>query len=124
MIVFTKQLTTTLKTIVPETYHEVNPSKKLKYPYLTFTVNTEERGVCEEEVTLELDLFDIGTSAKRILEVSGDIKKGLKYRRDLTDELNLIFVFVRDSDIPTGVENLRRRNLVFIVKVDYRKGNF
>jgi hypothetical protein len=124
MIELFENLTQTLKNILPESYHEVNPKKAIIYPYLVFRVDTMELERNTEEVSLELDLFDSGSSQARLLELAGKIKTNFKYKRDLTANFLLIYRFKNDLEIPTLVDNLQRRNMQFAIKTIYRKGEY
>jgi hypothetical protein len=114
----------TLKSLVPETYHEVNWQKTVKYPYAAFTISSEELGLNQEGVTLEIDVYGNTRSNRPLLTAVGAIKDGLKYRRDLTETHALTYAFRTELDIPTLVKHLRRKRLVFYIRVDYRTGRY
>lgn len=113
-------LTTTLRNIHAESYYQMNPSKSITYPYLTYNVALEELERNQEGATLEIDIFGNGTSPLSVIQLEGALKEALKFRRDMTDDLYLRYEFRASLEIPTLVPDLHRRNLTFYVKIDER----
>jgi hypothetical protein len=122
MVAILESITATLREIIAETFHEVNPKDTLLYPYATFTISTQELDRNMEDIMLEIDIFDRGLSNKGLLEVAGELKDHLKYKRELTDKLLLVYRFQSEADIPTTVSNLRRHSMTFGVRTAYRSG--
>lgn len=117
-------LLTTLRTILqvihPETYHDRNRKEKVVYPYATFDLDSEYVERNQEGYYLDIDIFDFNSSYARIFEVETAFKDGLSFRRELTPELNLIFSFQGSNSVAMVDDNLKRRNLRFYVKTDWR----
>ena len=120
MIDLLKALTAILRGVHVETYHDRNRKEKVVYPYATFDFDSEPIERNQEGFYLDVDIFDSNASYTRLFELETAFKDGLTFRRELTDELNLIFSFLGSSKVPTNDDNLKRRNLRFYVKVDWR----
>lgn len=117
-------VTATLRSIHAESYYQMNPKQSINYPYLTFSLSTEELARNQEGATLEVDIFGNGTSPKNVIQVEEKLKDALKYRRDLTEDLLLMYSFRTGLDIPTQVPNLRRRNVTFYLKITERTKSY
>lgn len=124
MIDLLAQLTKTLREIYPESYHDRNRKDPVSYPYLTFDLDTEPLDRNQEGVYLDIDLFDQNASYSGLFALEDKIKDNLIYRRDLTNDLSLIFSFLGSSKIPTADDNLKRRNLRFYIKIDWRNKKY
>ncbi|MCO7151748.1 hypothetical protein [Vagococcus lutrae] len=120
MIDLLKTLTAILKGIHTEIYHDRNRKEKVVYPYATFDFDSEAIERNQEGFYLDIDMFDSNASYTRLFELEMKLKDGLIFRRELTNEVNLIFSFLGSNKVPTNDENLKRRNLRFYVKVDWR----
>lgn len=120
MIEFLKALTAILRVIHSETYHDRNPKTTVVYPYATFDFDSEQLERNQEGFYLDIDVFDSNASYVRLFTLETAIKDGLAYRRELNEEVNLIFSFLGSNKVPTNDNNLKRRNLRFYVKVDWR----
>lgn len=120
MIEFLRTLTTILRVIHSETYHDRNTKDKIVYPYATFDFDSEAIERNQEGFYLDIDVFDSNASYMRLFELETAFKDGLTFRRELIDEVNLIFSFLGSNKVPTNDENLKRRNIRFYVKVDWR----
>lgn len=115
-----QKITTTLRAIHPQSYYQMNSSNTITYPYLTFDLSLEELDRNQEGATLEIDIFGNGTSPLSVAQLEESLKDALKYRRDKTPDLHLIYSFQNSLTIPTLVPDLHRRNLTFYVKIDER----
>lgn len=115
-----KQFVTTLRAIRAQSYYGMNTKKVVTYPYLTYGVTVDPISRNQDNYILDIDVFGQGTSALSVVKLEEKLKDALMYRRDLTEELNLIYSFGSSMDIPTLVPDLHRRNITFNVKVDER----
>lgn len=120
MIELLKALTMTLRGIHAETYHDRNRKETVVYPYATFDFDSEPIERNQEGFYLDIDIFDSNASYTRLFELESGFKDSLTLKRELTKDLNLIFSFLGSSKVPTNDDNLKRRNLRFYVKVDWR----
>lgn len=120
MIDLLKTLTAILKGIHTEIYHDRNRKENVVYPYATFDFDSEAIERNQEGFYLDVDVFDSNASYTRLFELETNLKDGLIFRRELTNEVNFIFSFLGSNKVPTNAENLKRRNLRFYVKVDWR----
>lgn len=113
-------LTSALRQVTPEAYLDRNPAQTLVYPYLTFDVTREpiERNV--DGFYLDVDIFDNSESWTGVFALETALCTALKDRRQLTADLFIRFNFVGSSKIPTGDETLKRRNVRFYIKTDWR----
>lgn len=100
-----------LRGAIPNSYYQNNPSKPVRYPYLTFTYTTDtlENG---RGVFIDFNLFDDqGHNSERIENQVGkliDLVDGgnaVFYENDVTLKLDTITV----NEFPTASEKLQRR---------------
>lgn len=120
MIEFVEELTKQFRTVTPESYHEKNRKSTVTYPYLTFDFDTEslERNV--EGFDIDVDIFDNSSSYTNIFNLEGKLKLHFKDLIILNDDLLMRFNFLRSTKILTGDDMIKRRNLQFYCKVDWR----
>ena len=121
MITFLKELTSQFREVTSESFHEKNRKSKVVYPYLTFDFDSEaiERNV--DGFYVDVDIFDNNSSYMNVFQLEGDLKAHFKDNKKLTDDLYIRFNFLRSMKVPTGDDNIKRRNLQFYCKVDWRK---
>lgn len=120
MIEFVQELTKQFRAVTPESYHEKNRKSTVTYPYLTFDFDTEslERNV--DGFNIDVDIFDNSPSYTNIFTVEGQLRAHFKDLIILTDDLLMRFNFLRSTKISTGDDMIKRRNLQFYCKVDWR----
>ena len=121
MIEFVKELTSQFRLVTSESFHEKNRKKKVVYPYLTFDFDSEaiERNV--DGFYIDVDIFDNNSSYMNVFQLENDLKAHFKDNKKLTDDLYIRFNFLRSMKVPTGDDNIKRRNLQFYCKVEWRK---
>lgn len=120
MITFLTELTNQFRLVLPESYHDKNRSASVLYPYLTYNFDSEglERNV--EGFYIDVDIFDNNASYVDIFQVEDALKDHFKDNRKLTDDLFIRFNFLRSTKVVTGDDNIKRRNMQFYCKVDWR----
>ena len=120
MITFLTELTNQLRLVLPESYHDKNRSASVLYPYLTYNFDSEalERNI--EGFYIDVDIFDNNASYVDIFQVEDALKDHFKDNRKLTDDLFIRFNFLRSTKVVTGDDNIKRRNMQFYCKVDWR----
>ena len=120
MIAFLTELTNQFRLVLPESYHDKNRSASVLYPYLTYNFDSEalERNV--EGFYIDVDIFDNNASYVDIFQVEDALKDHFKDNRKLTDDLFIRFNFLRSTKVVTGDDNIKRRNMQFYCKVDWR----
>ena len=120
MIAFLTELTAQFRTVLPESYHDKNRSAIVTYPYLTFDFSSEaiERNV--DGFYIDVDIFDSNSSYYDVFQVEQALKDHFKDNRKLTDDVFIRFNFLRSNKIPTGDDTIKRRNLQFYCKTDWR----
>ncbi len=121
MIDFLSELTTELRNFTPQVFHEWNESDNVVYPYMTFSIDGEYLSRQRDGFTVDIDIFDSGSSYKNIFELEERIKKELCFKRILTDDLFVMFDYQRSNTIPTGDKTIKRRNITLYAQVDWRK---
>lgn len=121
MITFLKELTSQFKQVTNESFHEKNRKEKVVYPYLTFDFDSEaiERNI--DGFYIDVDIFDNNSSYLNVFQLEDDLKAHFKDNKKLTDDLYIRFNFLRSVKVPTGDDLIKRRNLQFYCKVDWRK---
>lgn len=120
MITFLTELTNQFRLVLPESYHDKNRSATVLYPYLTYNFDSEalERNI--EGFYIDVDIFDNNASYVDIFQVEDALKDHFKDNRKLTDDLFIRFNFLRSTKVVTGDDNIKRRNMQFYCKVDWR----
>jgi hypothetical protein len=119
-----KTITSTLRRITPEVYQGYNFKEKVVYPYITFEIEEESIERNQTGTILEMNIFDHDTSWGKTAELEDAIRDALEYRRDLTDTLNLNYRYMGSMNIPTGDEELKRRNIRYYIKTDWRTKDY
>jgi hypothetical protein len=121
LIEFVKELTSQFREVTSESFHEKNRKSTVVYPYLTFDFDSEalERNV--DGFYIDVDIFDNNSSYMNVFELEDELKAHFKDNIKLTDDLLIRFNFLRSMKVPTGDDNIKRRNLQFYCKVDWRK---
>ncbi len=125
MIELLKYITSTVQAIHPDAFYDYNLDTEVKYPYITFDVDTESVERHRDLVTLDIDIFDYssadtGPGYTKIFKIESDLKDALSWRRDLTEGLNAMWSFIRSTNVPTRDKSITRRNLQFQIKIDWR----
>ena len=120
MIAFLTELTNQFRLVLPESYHDKNRSATVLYPHLTYNFDSEglERNV--EGFYIDVDIFDNNASYVDIFQVEDALKDHFKDNRKLTDDLFIRFNFLRSTKVETGDDTIKRRNMQFYCKVDWR----
>ena len=120
MITFLTELTNQFRLVLPESYHDKNRSASVLYPYLTYNFDSEalERNI--EGFYIDVDIFENNASYVDIFQVEDALKDHFKDNRKLTDDLFIRFNFLRSTKVVTGDDNIKRRNMQFYCKVDWR----
>ena len=120
MLEFLGELTNQFRLVLPESYHDKNRSAMVLYPYLTYNFDSEalERNI--EGFYIDVDIFDNNASYVDIFQVEDALKDHFKDNRKLTDDLFIRFNFLRSTKVVTGDDNIKRRNMQFYCKVDWR----
>ena len=120
MIEFMTVLTAELRKVLAESYHEKNTKTTVNYPYLTYDIDAEliERNV--DGFYLDVDIFDAHSSYSNIFDIEDRLRDHFRDNRLMTDGLYIRFNFLRSNKIPTGDDLIKRRNLQFYCKVDWR----
>lgn len=116
-----KELAILLQEIHQESYLEWNRSTEIVYPYATYNFDSEPLRRNQDGFYLDIDLFDRSDTSVGVLLLEDKFKDTLMYKRVLTEELNLIFSFLGSNKVPTGDDQLKRRNVRFYIAVDWRK---
>ena len=115
-------ITSTFRSICKESYYDKNTALKVVYPYCTFDVDTTmnlDRN--QENIMIDLDIFDINSSYINILKLETAFKSALYMKRDLTADFGAIWKYDRANNIPTGEDQLLRRSLQIEITIDWRK---
>lgn len=121
MISFLTELNKQFRTVEKESYFEQNSTSQIKYPYVTYNFDSEtiERNV--DGFYIDVDVFDANSSYKNIFLIEDKLKTHFKDNRKLTDDFFIRFNFLRSSKVPTADDNIKRRNMQFYCKIDWRK---
>lgn len=85
----------------------MNHDKEVTYPYLTYAIATDGPDGNQETATIEVQIFDHGTSYARILGLEEELEKVFHKRRVFTPEHFLQFALSTRGNVPTGTENIK-----------------
>lgn len=115
-------ITSTLRSVCQESYHDKNTALKVVYPYCTFDVDTTMDPISrnQENIIIDLDIFDVNSSYINIFKLESDFKHALYMKRDLTTDFSAIWKYDRANNIPTGEDQLLRRSLQLEITIDWR----
>ena len=111
----------TLQNVYGRVFLGYNPSTVLEYPYVTYTLDAEALAPSSEGFYLDMDIFDRNASYAQIFAVEGDFKEQLDNYRFMTDQALFRFRYSGSTNIDTMDNELKRRNVRFYVKIDWRK---
>ncbi|MCL1949755.1 MAG: hypothetical protein FWF59_08490 [Turicibacter sp.] len=116
---FLEEFIKLMREAVPESYFLANRQREVQYPYATFSYNGEGVGRHASEFVMDVDVFD-NQSALRVEEACQKLRQALHFREIFTESCFLRVSFSRQNTIPVLSETLHRRNMQFIVKIDWR----
>ena len=119
-----RELSTILQGIHSQTFLERNTSKVVSYPYATYNFDSEALRRNQDGFYIDIDVFDRADTTAPVLLLEDKFKDGLLFKRHLTDDLFLVFSFQGSNKVPTGDDQLKRRNIRFYVTVDWRTKNY
>lgn len=121
MIPFLQELNKEFKKVCSESYLEINTSTDVKYPYLTYSLSSEDLEG-QEGFYIDVDIFaNCGANTISLEQLLHDIKQHFKSNIIITDDVLLQFQYQTARNIPTGLEMIRRRNVQLYCKVDWRR---
>lgn len=118
------ELATILQGIHSQTFLERNTSKVVSYPYATYNFDSEALRSNQDGFYIDIDVFDRSDTTAPVLLLEDKFKDSLLFKRHLTDDLFLVFSFQGSNKVPTGDDQLKRRNIRFYVTVDWRKKEY
>lgn len=119
-----RELATILQGIHSQTFLERNTSKVVSYPYATYNFDSEALRRNQDGFYIDIDVFDRADTTAPVLLLEDKFKDSLLFKRHLTDDLFLVFSFQGSNKVPTGDDQLKRRNIRFYVTVDWRTKNY
>lgn len=122
MIGIVQEITKEFSKVTSESYHETNTRKKIKYPYLTYELSSEDLENAEG-FYIDVDIFDKNKSYADIFTLEGELKSHFKNNNLMTPDMLMRFSFLRSNKAPTGDDLIKRRNLQFYCKVIGGIGN-
>lgn len=121
---FLRVLASILQGIHLQTFYERNRSKTIVYPYATYNFDSEPIRRNQDGFYIDIDVFDRSDTSVGVALMEDKFKDGLIFNRTMTDDLYLKFRFSGSNKIPTGDDQLKRRNVRFYVTVDWRKKKY
>ncbi|MFC6464953.1 hypothetical protein ACFP65_08225 [Marinilactibacillus sp. GCM10026970] len=121
MIPFLQELYKQFTSVHSESYLERNSSSTVTYPYLTYDFDSEPIELHTDGFYIDVDIFDDSGNYLKIFNIESKLKDHFKRNRVMTDDVYIRFNFLRSVKIPTGDDIIKRRNLQFYCKVDWRK---
>lgn len=110
------------QSVIPETYYQRNKSKKIKYPYQTFTLTGEPLRTNGKGFYIDINLFDDNKKGEvRIEKALSHMIEAFENYYELTDKFLVQIEYRNDNAIPTGSDSLLRRDLQLYARIDWRK---
>ncbi|MDY7044429.1 hypothetical protein RVS70_09450 [Virgibacillus sp. M23] len=120
MITLLQELNRQFTQVHKESYHNYNTANEIDYPYLTYDFDVEDLAPNVEGFYIDIDIFDNTGEFINVFEIEDKLKDWFKQKVVLTEDHLLRFNFLRSMKVPTGDNLLRRRNMQFYCKVDWR----
>ncbi len=120
---FSKEIYKLLTSIHADSHQEVNQAEEVVYPYLTYTYSSEAIEFGSEGFYLDIDLFMRGSSFSPLTALENKLKNSLDRHLVMTDVALFRFRFNGSTPIPTQDNDLKRRNIRFYIKTDWRDIN-
>lgn len=115
-----KELTAILRQACPETFHNSNTAQVVKYPYVTYELSREYLEPDTDGFYIDLDLFDLNSSYVKLVNLSDELMDLLRKKRLMTDKLFIRFEFEGSNPVDTTDDSIKRLNMRFYAKVDWR----
>lgn len=109
------------KVVGGEVYFHRNHSKDILFPHIVFDLTGEPLEHNVEGFYLDVDIYDSSTSYSALLGVEDGLKAHLKDNQIMVPELYIRFEYLGSNTINTIDRLIKRRNLQFYCKVDWRK---
>lgn len=120
MLDLAKVIYENLSQVTSEAHHVWNYSKQVVYPYATYSLNSQKYDENVEEFYLDIQLFDNSHSYNDLFKLENDLRSHFKDLKIMTNELFVRCRYIRSDDVPTTTETIKRRDLQFICRVDWR----
>lgn len=105
------------RSVVDESYLEMNTNEHITFPYVTYEVDTEYIDENMDGINLDVDIFDDSSSYKKLLQVEEDLKSHFNKLRLMADDLYIMVDYLRSTTVRTGDELVKRRNMQFYAKI-------
>ena len=111
---------------IPECFYQLNPkpAAEIVYPYAVFGFSympTADQPRGTYTVTLEIDLFDRGPNALRLLNTEETVVDSLGHYRAMRPAAWSMATLDQALDVPTLVDGLHRRHLQFDIRMTLRE---
>lgn len=108
--------------VFPETHYLKNKSKKVKYPYQTFSLTGEPTRKNGKGFYIDINIFDDNKNSDVAIENALSVMiESFDDFRQFTDKFLIQIEYRSDNPIPTGSDTLLRRELQLYAKIDWRK---
>lgn len=105
------------RSVIAESYLEMNTNEQVTFPYVTYEVDTEYIDENMDGINLDVDIFDDSSSYKKLLQVEAALKSHFNKLRLMTDDLYIMVDYLRSTTVRTGDELVKRRNMQFYAKI-------
>lgn len=110
----------------PNSHAEINRSSTVTYPYVTYSINTDPTiSRNQENLVIDVQVFDNITSYSRTYEVASKLKNGFKGLLQLEDALHIRYDVQRGASgwttVPTNDPNIIRLEGTIQAKLDWRE---
>lgn len=115
-----KLLNQELRKVTSESFHAVNRKQEVIYPYLTYDFDVTNLEDNIDGIYIDVDVFDNNSSYLDIIRLEDELKRQLKGKKKLTDDLHIRFYYQGSNKIPTLDENIKRRQSVYRLRVAYK----
>ncbi|WP_285009479.1 hypothetical protein [Lactococcus formosensis] len=103
-----------------ESYLEVNTSKEITYPYVTYSLDIDNIDKNTDGFYLDIDIFDNDSSYIKIYDLEDRLREKFDFTLKFTDGLFLRSYFKSSTHVPTLSNTLKRRTMQIYCKVDWR----
>lgn len=116
---FAKFLHEQLTEITSQSFLDWNWSEKVIYPYITYNFESEPDGEIRDIFDITLNLFDQGKSYINLLGLESEIQNKLDRKRFIKEESIIYIRKGRSYSVPTGDDNIKRREIKLTIKIDW-----
>ncbi len=110
------------KSVLDESYQDINPSTEIVYPYLTWSYQDDYFEHNVDEIYIDVDIFHRGTNIQQVYEIQGNLRNTFEHLEAMTDDIYFrVLNFSGGSNVPKPEETLKQRTIQIQARIDWRR---